>query len=103
LSTNLFNCNFRQVSIAGFAIASLVMGIRHGGITQPLELKAFDRTFEFKPQEKPDPRLVLVTFSKEDIENYKSENNSASLPDPLLEKLLQKLESLQPRVKRKSI
>jgi CHASE2 domain-containing sensor protein len=98
LPTNLFNCNFRQVLLAGFAIASLVVGIRHGGIIQPLELKTFDRTLEFKPQEKPDPRLVVVTVSEEDIKNYNSKKNYTSLPDPILEKLLQKLESLQPRV-----
>ncbi len=90
--------NFRQVLWASLAIASLVMGIRHLGMIQPLELKALDRATEFKPQEKPDPRLVVMTVSEEDLQNQNSEVNSGSLSDPILEKLLQKLESLQPRV-----
>jgi CHASE2 domain-containing sensor protein len=98
LPATVWHCNLRQVLFASLAIASVVMGIRHLGIIQPLELKAFDRAIELKPQEKPDPRLVVVTVSEEDLQKQKSQVNAGSLSDPLLEKLLEKLESLQPRV-----
>jgi CHASE2 domain-containing sensor protein len=78
LPTGVLSCNLRQVLFASFAIALLVMGIRYLGITQPLELKAFDRTLEFKPQEKPDPRLVVVTVSEKDLETQNADKNLAS-------------------------
>ncbi len=79
-------------------ITFLVMGVRHLGILQPLELKAFDFLMQKRPAEPPDSRLLVVTVTEEDIQAQKQDlRPGTSLSDRSLARLLEKLESYQPR------
>jgi CHASE2 domain-containing sensor protein len=79
-------------------ITSLVMAIRQQGILQPLELKAFDHLLQARPAEKPDSRLLVVAVTEEDIQAQQNElRPGTSLSDRSLARLLEKLESYQPR------
>ncbi|MFP4102818.1 CHASE2 domain-containing protein, partial [Coleofasciculus sp.] len=79
--------------IISFAIALIILLIRSLGGLQPWELSAYDQMMRSRPKEQPDKRLLLVKITEADINNY-----SYPLSDDVLVKLLQKLESMQPRV-----
>ncbi len=79
--------------IISFAIALIILLIRSLGGLQPWELSAYDQMMRSRPKEQPDERLLLVKITEDDINNY-----SYPLSDDVLLKLLQKLESMQPRV-----
>ena len=91
-----------QVIVSSFAIAGLVMGVRWFGLLQPLELYAYDHLIQLRSGEaKPDPRLLVVTIDNSDIkyqeqEKLKDKSVLQSLSDRTLDKLLDKLEKLNP-------
>jgi CHASE2 domain-containing sensor protein len=66
---------------------------------QTWELQAFDHLMRSRPDEGPDPRLLVVTVTEKDVQNQPAkERLGASLSDRSLAQLLEKLESYQPRV-----
>jgi CHASE2 domain-containing sensor protein len=71
------------------------MGVRVLGLLQSVELKAFDQMMQLRPAEKPDPRLLVVQVTAEDIAKLGGEY---PLQDKTLLRLLRKLEVYQPRV-----
>jgi CHASE2 domain-containing sensor protein len=68
--------------------------LREQGVLQAQELSALDYLMRLRPQERPDPRLLVVTVTESDIQNRKE----GSLSDRTLSQLLSKLEEGQPRV-----
>ncbi|MEW6498577.1 MAG: CHASE2 domain-containing protein, partial [Cyanobacteriota bacterium] len=94
----LSRCRLRTVFFLSMAITSLVLGIRRAGHLQALELQAFDHLMQTRPAEPPDSRLLVVTVTEEDIQAQKNEPRRGSLSDRSLLRLLEKLESYQPRV-----
>ncbi|HTL88746.1 MAG TPA: CHASE2 domain-containing protein [Leptolyngbya sp.] len=86
----------------GFAISigitGLIMGGRHLGLLQPWELSAFDQLMRLRPAEKPDPRLLIVTVTEEDVRSQLTDPQPrrGSLSDRSLAQLIQKLTSYQP-------
>jgi CHASE2 domain-containing sensor protein len=86
------------VLLASAIITVLVMGVRYLGLLQSLELQAFDRLLQLRPDEKPDSRLLVVTITEEDVQAQSQEPRRGSLSDQSLAKLLEKLEAYQPRV-----
>ncbi len=87
-----------KVLCISLGITFLVMGVRHLGILQPLELKAFDFLMQKRPAEPPDSRLLVVTVTEEDIQAQKQDlRPGTSLSDRSFARLLEKLESYQPR------
>jgi len=91
--------SLRKVLLVSVAVTALVMGVRQLGMLQSLELRAFDQLLRLRPNEGPDPRLLIVTVTEKDVQNQKSqERRSASLSDRALAKLLQKLQPFQPAV-----
>lgn len=87
----------RHLILSSIAITSLVVGVRSLGMLQPLELWTFDRFLQLRPEEAPDPRILVVTVSEADIQAQGQEERRGSLSDKTLLQLLQKLESYQPR------
>jgi CHASE2 domain-containing sensor protein len=87
-----------SISLISVAIALLIMGIRYLGWLQPLELQAFDRLLQLRPDEKPDSRLLVVTITEADVQSQSQETRRGSLSDESLAKLLEKLDSYQPQV-----
>ena len=84
-----------KVLLASVAVTSTVMGMRSLGLLQSWELKAFDQLMQLRPAEKPDPRLLIVKITAEDIKKLGGEY---PLHDRTVLRLLKKLEENQPRV-----
>jgi CHASE2 domain-containing sensor protein len=87
----------RTVLLASVVVTALVMGVRHLGILQMWELQAFDQSLRLRPKERPDPRLLLVTVTEEDVRKQNLKERR-SLSDSALAKLLSKLRQYQPQV-----
>ncbi|WP_017318555.1 CHASE2 domain-containing protein [Mastigocladopsis repens] len=85
--------------LASVLVAASIMGVRHFGILQPWDLHSYDYLMHLRPaNEKPDPRLLIVTINESDIQYqiHKKMNMRWSLSDQALNQLLQKLEQYQP-------
>ncbi|MDJ0651048.1 MAG: CHASE2 domain-containing protein, partial [Xenococcaceae cyanobacterium MO_188.B19] len=82
--------------LSSSAIATIaVMALRWFGILQGLELPAFDYLSQQLPQESGDRRILLVGADDRDIGKDKY---GYPLPDPILAKLIEKLQKYQPAV-----
>lgn len=85
----------RVVAIATIAVTSALLGVRHLGGLQSLELVAYDYLVRLRPEEtEPDPRILVVTITEEDIKQQKQ----WPISDQVLAELLKKLQASQPRV-----
>jgi CHASE2 domain-containing sensor protein len=62
---------------------------------QSQELGAFDQLLRLRPEERSDPRLLVVAITEADIRSQKQ--RKGSLSDRALTQLLEKLEQYQPR------
>ena len=82
--------------LASSAISALlVIGLRSLGILQVWELQAFDYLSQKLPLESSDRRILLVGADEKDIS---SDQYGFPLPDPILAKLIDKLQQHQPAV-----
>jgi CHASE2 domain-containing sensor protein/predicted Ser/Thr protein kinase len=79
--------------IASTVLTGLVSGMRSLGFLQWIELISFDQFVRLQPDEGPDPRLLVVTVTEEDIQTYKQ----VPLSDQIVEQALARLEQHQPR------
>ncbi|NET08288.1 MAG: CHASE2 domain-containing protein [Symploca sp. SIO2B6] len=86
---------FGKVVLASIAIATLIIAGRWLGILQSSELKAFDNLMTQQPRESGDRRILIVGADEEDIS---SSRYGYPLPDDILAKLLNKLQTYQPSV-----
>ncbi|MGD2180796.1 CHASE2 domain-containing protein [Lusitaniella coriacea] len=82
------------VAIAVFGIASSLIAIRHFGKLEAWELYAYDRFVRLRPESPPDPRLLLIGITEEDLRQQKQ----WPLSDRAIAQLLQKLQALEPQV-----
>jgi len=90
--------NLGIVFLLSLLLTSLLIQMRQQGIFQPLELQAFDHLLQKRPAEPPDSRILVVTVTEADIQAQKPDlRPKTSLSDRSLAKLLEKLESYQPR------
>ncbi|HAX80435.1 MAG TPA: Chase2 sensor protein [Cyanobacteria bacterium UBA11372] len=90
---------FTTIVIAGVVVTAVVMGMRDLGFLQPWELQAFDALMRSRPQEAPDPRILIVTITAADVGSQPpKERGGASLSDRSLAQLIEKLEQFKPRV-----
>ncbi len=87
----------QTVLILAAIVTTLVMGVRHLGLLQTAELRAFDQLLRLRPSEKPDPRLLVVAIAEDDFQLPEQQDRKGSLSDRALALLVQKLEKLQPR------
>ena len=81
------------VLVTSLGVTALVWGVREMKWLQFWELKAYDQMLRSRPVEPPDPRILLVTITQEDIEKYQW-----PLADSVVNQLLLKLESYQPSI-----
>ncbi|MCC5639467.1 CHASE2 domain-containing serine/threonine-protein kinase [Nostoc sp. CHAB 5844] len=84
---------WRMVVVTSVGVTALVWGMRELKWLQSLELKVYDQMLRSRPPEPPDPRLLLVKITEEDLARVKW-----PLSDATINQLLTKLESYQPRV-----
>lgn len=82
------------VLLVSVAISTLLSGVRQLGLLQSLELGAFDQLLQLRPDQGPDPRLLVVTVTEADIQARQED----PLSDRTLAQLLQELARYQPRV-----
>jgi CHASE2 domain-containing sensor protein len=90
---------FSIIFLVGSVVTAVVIGMREIGFLQPWELQAFDMLMRSRPQEPPDPRLLIVTITEADVRSQPpKERGGASLSDRSLAQLIEKLEQFKPRV-----
>ncbi|MBH8554838.1 CHASE2 domain-containing protein [Nostocaceae cyanobacterium CENA357] len=88
------NKNWWQIILfTSLGVTTLIWGVRELKELQSWELKAYDQMLRSRPIEPPDPRILLVTITEEDLARQKW-----PLPDATINQLLLKLESYQPRI-----
>ncbi|MDF2389228.1 CHASE2 domain-containing protein [Nostoc ellipsosporum NOK] len=81
------------ILVTSLGVTASVWGVRELKWLQSWELKVYDQMLRSRPVEPPDPRILLVTITEEDIAREKW-----PLSDTKINQLLAKLESYQPRV-----
>jgi CHASE2 domain-containing sensor protein len=81
-----------DVVITSLAALGLLLGVRQLGWLQPLELAAFDLMVRLRPDEGPDPRLLVVGITEQDIQELRQ----YPVSDRILAKVLGELEQHQP-------
>ena len=74
-------------------VTGVLLGVRHYGGLEPLELAAFDQMMRARtPETTPDPRLLVITITEKDIRSQQQ----WPIPDRIFAQLLQKLQVHQP-------
>lgn len=72
-----------------------VISLRSLGWLQPLELNEYDRLMRWRPSEQPDPNILIVEATAEDINEY---GIGSDLKDDTLTEVISKLDSYQPAI-----
>ncbi|OCQ97250.1 adenylate cyclase [Oscillatoriales cyanobacterium USR001] len=83
-----------MMAIATLGVTSFLLGIRHLGGLQSLELMVFDSMVRSKSNLDSDPRLLVVSITEEDGKIF----NRLPLSDEIIAQALEKLLQLQARV-----
>jgi len=78
---------------AGVVVTALTVGVRSLGWLQLLELNAYDRLMQMRPEEGRDRRLLIVEATEQDIQDY-----SYPIPDTILAQTIETIDRHQPRV-----
>jgi diguanylate cyclase (GGDEF)-like protein len=78
--------------VSGTVITGLFSGIQLFGGLQTLELFVFDRFMQGRKEAAPDPRLLIVTITEQDLYRYRW-----PLSDQILAETLRRLQSYQPK------
>lgn len=87
---------WRRAVLSGLASTVAIALVRGAGLLQGVELASFDQLMRSRPQETPDPRLLIVGVTEEDLSQM--ETGRGSVSDPALGKALQVLLAAQPRL-----
>ncbi|MBD2441520.1 CHASE2 domain-containing protein [Nostoc sp. FACHB-110] len=88
---------FSALLVLSVFVPILVMGVRHLGLLQNWELQAFDYFMRLRPNEKPDPRILVVKITENDFQLPQQQHRKGSLSDDALFLVLQKLQQYQAR------
>src|SRR4028118_2070257 len=81
--------DLQPLAITCIAVTVTLLGVRHLGWLQPLELNAFDLMVQLRPDPGPDPRLLIVEITERDIKAFKK----WPLSDGVLAKALAEIRS----------
>ncbi|MDX2240202.1 MAG: EAL domain-containing protein [Leptolyngbyaceae cyanobacterium bins.302] len=87
---NLFK---HPILLTSLLVTGIVVGVRQVGGLQSWELLTYDQMVRLRTDEAPDPRLLLVTITEEDIRLQKR----WPMSDEVIARLLQRLQQSQPR------
>jgi len=80
------------VAIATLVTSGAVLGVRHFHGLEPLELAIFDQMIRLRPEEAPDPRIVVVGITEQDIQKLQK----WPISDEIMAQLFFELQSHQP-------
>jgi len=84
--------DLQPLAITCMAVTVTLLGVRHLGGLQPLELNVFDLMVQLRPDPGPDPRLLIVEITERDIKAFKR----WPLSDGVLAKALAEIARLEP-------
>ncbi len=79
--------------VSSVLVTALLLGIQRLGALESLELKAFDQMMQRRTAPEPDPRILIVAVTENDIQLH-----HWPLSGQVLDNLFNKLERYQPRV-----
>lgn len=90
----------RMVLASSLAVTALVSAVRWFGVSQPLELWAYDRLLTLRPNEAQDNRMLIVAVDESTLEMLpqKYEPSWGTLSDRASEDVLAKLSAAQPKL-----
>ncbi|WP_242072008.1 CHASE2 domain-containing serine/threonine-protein kinase [Nostoc sp. FACHB-110] len=80
--------------VSSVLVTLILAGVQRLGLLESFELKVFDQMIQKRAELPPDPRLLIVGFTEEDIQELKQSSPSGEV----LNQLLKKLETNQARV-----
>jgi diguanylate cyclase (GGDEF)-like protein len=83
----------QPILLVSLLTTGLIMGIRHQGWLQPLELIGYDQLVRLQPKAEADPRLLIVGVSEADIQALQE----WPLSDQVLAEALSTLQQYQPQ------
>jgi CHASE2 domain-containing sensor protein len=86
----------KWMPIATLIATASIVGIRHSGMLQAMELNGYDTMLQMRSQEPPDSRIFIIEVTEEDIEAQKNETRRGSLSDQALADIMRTLEPMQP-------
>ncbi|HYW20767.1 MAG TPA: CHASE2 domain-containing serine/threonine-protein kinase [Nodularia sp. (in: cyanobacteria)] len=81
------------ILVTSLGVTVLVWGVRELKWLQPWELQAYDQMLRSRPAEPPDPRILLIEITQEDLAQ-----EEWPLSDAKINQLLLKLESYNPSI-----
>lgn len=84
--------DLQPLIITCIAVTGTLLGVRHLGWLQPLELNAFDLMVQLRPDAGADPRLLIVEVTDKDINAFKK----WPISDRVLAKVIAKIARLEP-------
>jgi CHASE2 domain-containing sensor protein len=85
--------------ITSLLTTTVILGLRSLGLFQSWELQSYDLMMRFRPDQGKDERLLVIEITEEDLvyQDNKGMQRQGSLSDQALDKILDKLEPLQPQ------
>ncbi len=86
--------HIQPVIVKSAIVTILLLGMQRLGVFEPLELKIFDSLTTIRPDPGTDPRIIVVAVTEADLQKLQH----WPLTGEVLDRLLLKLESYQPRV-----
>jgi diguanylate cyclase (GGDEF)-like protein len=85
---------FLPLLLTSLLITSALIGLKQIGALEALELYAYDRKILWRSSSEPDPRLLVVEITEQDIQKFKR----WPLSDLTIARLLEKLQQDRPKV-----
>ena len=87
----------QRVLLLSVVVTALIMGVRYLGMLKSWELQAFDQLVRLRPDERPDPRLLVVTVTEDDFQlPQQQDRRGSSLSDQALAQVLSQLGQFKP-------
>lgn len=84
--------DLQPLAIIWIVVTGTLLGVRHLGGLQPLELNTFDLMVKLRPDPGPDPRLLIVTITEQDINTIEK----WPISDRTLAKAISEIARLEP-------
>jgi CHASE2 domain-containing sensor protein len=72
---------------ASLIVGLLLVGVQRLGVLEPVELKFFDQMMQRRTDPSPDPRLLIVAFTENDIQNFKQSSPNGEVLEAVFSKL----------------
>lgn len=95
LRPSFANYSLQTVLILSLLVAGIVVFGRYLGLLQNWELQTMDSLMQLRPEEGPDPRLLVIEVTEDDFQLQQQKHRTGSLSDEALKLVLLKLKYFQ--------